>query len=1451
MTSPRGRRIALFVANDTFYSTSISQLYAPVSDARELRNLLHDPSIGAFQPAEILVNESKTEIERSIERLFRNAGPEDLVLFYYSGHGFRTSRNLYLAACNTDPNLPSSSAVSSAFIKELIRESSAAAKIILLDCCYSGAFLGNDVIKAVGGIDDGVGEHLVTGDGICVMTACTGVQIAEDGIRSAADDSVPLSMFTSAIVNGITTTGLAGNGTGEISTHDLWTYVSDEVRRRTDRQTPSHYGFLNDEVFIARTRRRPAGASDGGDRVLLGSLLGRLEQVEDAGLRAESWCGTGRLAVPIGRQRRPDGTVGDIVQLEFAGPDNGLLVVGRAGSGKSTLLRTLVAALALTHSADEARVHVLESSNRLGSMRELPHVGDVVCDDEPERVAALLQGLLDEISNRKRLYRKHNIDSPASLRAARDALPERPVPDLFLVLDRWDDFADLLPKVGDTVRRIADAGPEYAVHVVATVRDWNDVPDWMSRLLAVQIELRMHQPRDSRIDPELAIRLPEGPGWGLHQLQPFRIAVPDIREPPADPAMMDDMTDGAADLVARMRARHAAAGTGAGSAGPDVEADFAALHGLDDVSEFDIEHWWRERPVRELLRIPIGATRPGDPVLLDLKQGAEGGMGPHGLVVGAIGAGKSELLRTIVLGLALHHGPDQVNFLLVDFKNGATFQPLTSLRHLAGHVRDVEQDLYLRERLQEVLDGEIDRRRRLLEESGPYTTIGEYEQARAAGAVLPPLPALVIVIEEFVELLSGTSTFVDVLVRIGRLGRSLGMHLLLGTQRPDEWRLRALDSYLSYRIALRTFSAAESRLVLGTTDAYHLPRIPGYGYLRIGTGTATRFRAAYASGPGPSVPGGGGAGPVDRPVSESLAVALGRHGSAAHQVWTEPLRTSPTVGMLLRQWNSSPSAEGPGLLRLPIGVVDVPRKHYREVLCADLSDSSGHMAIVGGPRSGKSTALRTLIVSAAATHTPEQVQFYCLDLGGALAGLAEFPHVGSVAGRRDSDRVRRTVAELATLVGRREQRFRELGLASMHEFRSRKARVDRLSTEKQAADPISADRYGDVFLIVDGLDVVQQDYPALEATILTVATQGPRYGIHVVVTLPPWTRTRLASPDMIGTLIELRLGDPADSQLDRAAAGTVPPDRPGRGLSPDKLHLLIALPRLDSDTDPKQLPSGMAAAAKQLRTIYGSRQAPEIRLLPTEIPRAHVLRAALHAGLTQDATHLAVGLGENELSPLILDFDAQPHLMAFADQGCGKTTLLHNILLGITENATPDQAAILLVDYRRTLRHAVDPAYLTAYCAAAASVPDAVEHLCRTLATRIPGPDIGPAQLRERTWWTGPELYVVVDDHDLIVTDGDDPLEPLLEFLPTAHDIGLHLVIARRATNLARALTGTLLGRLHEISATTLLMSAPTEAGKPFTPTLRATPLPPGRGTLLTRTQPPQLIQVAHLPPPH
>ncbi|MDY5139543.1 FtsK/SpoIIIE domain-containing protein, partial [Actinotignum timonense] len=211
-------------------------------------------------------------------------------------------------------------------------------------------------------------------------------------------------------------------------------------------------------------------------------------------------------------------------------------------------------------------------------------------------------------------------------------------------------------------------------------------------------------------------------------------------------------------------------------------------------------------------------------VWLDLNEAAAGGMGPHGLLVGATGSGKSELLRTLLLGLCLTHSPEQLNLVLIDYKGGASFHPFAELPHTAALVTNLERDSSLSERMEETLRGEMNRRQHLLAEHGQHSHLGEYEAARARGAHDGPLLApLLIIIDEFAELLSDHPDLIDTIVAIGRLGRSLGIHLLLATQRLDEGRLRGLDSHLSYRIALRTFSEYESRAVIGTPQAAHLP----------------------------------------------------------------------------------------------------------------------------------------------------------------------------------------------------------------------------------------------------------------------------------------------------------------------------------------------------------------------------------------------------------------------------------------------------------------------------------------------------------------------------------------------------------------------------------------------------------------------------------------------------
>ena len=254
-----------------------------------------------------------------------------------------------------------------------------------------------------------------------------------------------------------------------------------------------------------------------------------------------------------------------------------------------------------------------------------------------------------------------------------------------------------------------------------------------------------------------------------------------------------------------------------------------ALLKIPDAAEIVPEQVWRQRSPRERLRVPIGFTPNGLPLELDIKESAEGGMGPHGLCIGATGSGKSEFLRTLVLSMITSHSPDALNLVLVDFKGGATFLGLDGVPHISG---DHHQPR-----------GRTDpgrphaRRARRGDQPAPgvaargrnFANVLEYERARANGAELDPLPALFIIVDEFSELLSQKPDFAELFTMIGRLGRSLHIHLLLASQRLEQGKLRGLDSHLSYRIGLKTFSAGESRSVLGVPDAYHLPSIPGFG----------------------------------------------------------------------------------------------------------------------------------------------------------------------------------------------------------------------------------------------------------------------------------------------------------------------------------------------------------------------------------------------------------------------------------------------------------------------------------------------------------------------------------------------------------------------------------------------------------------------------------------------
>lgn len=924
-----------------------------------------------------------------------------------------------------------------------------------------------------------------------------------------------------------------------------------------------------------------------------------------------------------------------------------------------------------------------------------------------------------------------------------------------------------------------------------------------------------------------------------------------------------------------------------GEDGAPVATGWSRLLGLGDVGAFDPVRAWAPRQGRDRLRVPIGVGVDGSPVELDLKEAAENGMGPHGLCIGATGSGKSEFLRTLVLGLLATHSPESLNLVLVDFKGGATFLGLDDAPHVAAVITNLAEELAMVDRMRDALAGEMNRRQEVLRAAGNFANVTEYERARVAGADLAPLPALFIVVDEFSELLSQQPEFADLFVAIGRLGRSLHMHLLLASQRLEEGKLRGLDSHLSYRIGLKTFSANESRTVLGVPDAYHLPATPGAGYLKCDSAEIVRFQASYVSGPYESErirratdgtvpdvdlrPRAFTASPVALPAVEERAILadpdpvadvdadprsvlevlvdrIRGRGPAAHEVWLPPLDGAPSLDRIVSPAALNAPVPDVSSLRAPIGVVDRPFDQRRDLLFADLAGSTGNVAVVGGPQSGKSTLLRTLIMSMAVGHSPRQVQFYCLDFGGGtLAGLAGLPHVGAVANRLDVDLVRRTVAEMTTLVRRRERRFRELGIESMAEFRRLRGGDGRADADAGLDD----DPFGDVFLVVDGWPGIRQDFEALEAQIGALAGQGLSFGVHVIIATPRWADIRPALKDQLGTRIELRLGDPTDSDVGRAKAMLVPAGRPGRGITREGLHLLVALPRLDGAGSTDDLGAGVAGAVEHLASIRTGPPAPRVRMLPDRLPREELLAATTRRPAPDAASSaclaVPIGIDEAELAPVYLDFADQPHFLVFGDSACGKTTLLRGICAGLMESNTPKQAKLIIGDYRRTMLGVVEGDHLAGYAASATTLATMMADLAGILGARMPGPDTTQQQLRERSWWSGPEIYVVVDDYDLVATSSGNPLTPLLDYLAHAKDLGLHLIVARRSGGASRALYEPVIARMRDLAPAGLVMSGSRDEGN-LLGTVRPSEMPPGRGTFVSRSGT-ALVQLAWLPP--
>ncbi|MFX4291082.1 type VII secretion protein EccCa [Streptomyces bohaiensis] len=1111
--------------------------------------------------------------------------------------------------------------------------------------------------------------------------------------------------------------------------------------------------------------------------------------------------------------------------------------VSVVGTRKDTLrvLRALLTQAAVSHAPDDLGLALCTPADSLGHYewaKWLPHALDPEATDAagPARRIATDPGELATViaaELRTRAARVTEIRRGLGNKAALDNISR-----LLVVLDTPDGPATELPRTDETVSLV-----ELGVTVLHPVTRRVDEPGDVSvRILVdgdrITIE-DLRQPTPARLHGTLDACPPQQSESLARLLAPLRLS------PESD----------------------------SGDTPLSAPVNFPELLGIEDPAALDATRLWAPRGERDFLRVPIGVGDLHEPVMLDIKESAELGMGPHGLCVGATGSGKSELLRTLLLALVATHAPEDLAVVLVDYKGGATFAPFESLPHVAGVITNLESVPGLVERVHASLAGEVKRRQQVLKDAGHFANVGDYNAARRSSRPdLDPLPHLFVVIDEFGELLTAKPDFIDLFLSIGRIGRSIGVHLLLSSQRIEAGKLRGLETYLSYRLGLRTFSAEESRTVLDSKDAFELPPVPGFGYLKVDTSVYERFKAAYVSGahqgpvrrapaeaaaptvtvfPARNLPAAPAAerdpdarqAPPERDTKDAPTLlstvvdALSTAADPVRQIWLPPLPDATTLDRVGGGTTTTPNGlrlgGAPlGPLRVPVGLLDDPGEQWQGQWVLDLTVAGGHQAVIGGPQSGKTTLLRTLVLSLALTHSPRDVAVYGLDLvGGGLRPLEDLPHVGGIATRTDRERVTRTVDELRTMLAEREILFRDHGIDSVDSLR-----------RARAAGRLPALGSTEIVLVIDGYGAIREEFDHLDGPIGDLLRRGGGYGIHVVAGMLRWNDVRINAQSSFGSRLELRLNDPHDSGIDRKLMETVPTGTPGRALTDAQLFGHVALPRIDGTTDQENA-GGLEEAVRRVRDAWTGEPVRAVRVLPPRLPASSL--PAFDGGRT-----IPIAVRE-DLTTVGLDLEGggDQHLVVLGDSECGKTNLLRLVADGLMERYSDEELVFAVLDPRRGLRTAVPERYRGGYAHNADLAGRLAAGIAGKLQERMPDSDLAPEAMEPGTF-TGPRIVVLIDDYDVLATANQRPLQPFLPFIPSAPDIGLHFVVARRMAGISRGFFEPFLQSLKENGSTTLLMTGDRQEGQVF-PKLYPSALPPGRGVLVRRGAPYQLIQTA------
>ncbi|SDE64263.1 DNA segregation ATPase FtsK/SpoIIIE, S-DNA-T family [Paenibacillus sp. cl6col] len=820
------------------------------------------------------------------------------------------------------------------------------------------------------------------------------------------------------------------------------------------------------------------------------------------------------------------------------------------------------------------------------------------------------------------------------------------------------------------------------------------------------------------------------------------------------------------------------------------------MFGVEQVDQLKLVERWNRNRYPDTLPVPVGVRAGGKLVSLNLHDKIERkGHGPHGLLAGTTGSGKSEVIQSLIASLAAEYHPHDVAFMLIDYKGGGMSNTFEKLPHVVGTITNLDESLI--ERAQVSLRAELIRRQHILNDAGNMQHIDEYYKSPLR--YQNPLPHLIIIIDEFAQLKKDQPEFMDELISIAAIGRTLGVHLLLATQKPAGVVDEKIWSNTRFRICLRVQSEGDSRDMLKIPNAAWITH-PGRGYFQVGSDEVFEEMQFAWSGAPYLVKRQEGQ-PLRIEVSEvrlngkmeallpsdtllsaydeqdqlkQLQVFIDAVAEAAcceginrlQGPWLAPLPQELGRSELFKRTRTLSGVSGDFKGIQPIvGLLDDVMNQRQEPLGIEMDHE--HWAVYGMPGTGKTTFVQTLLMSLAEQYEPDVWHGYVVDMGRMLKDYADLPHVGAVIAGEDEDRLKRLFRYLLAKVKERTEMLSEAGVKTIASYRQ----VTQLSVPN-------------IVVIIDGYLNFRTSYPDENECLEYLLREGGSLAISFVITANRVTDIFDKFRSNISNAISYELADPSDYYFAVGRPARTPARlQAGRGLIKHNgvpIEFQTAYPA-DGNNDVERV----LQLRSQIRLMHNSWQgaaAPLIRSLPERVRLSELLKLhddsyeeseIIEAEQLQCSERLQpvpVGVRTDDLEPYLVNLKEGPHFVVASPMESGKTSFLTSWMLSLAYHMSPERLHIYAIDVR----------YGDNGVASLRDLPHVREIV--TEEERIPG-FIQQVydQVSSRSKDGGdPILLLVMDDADMLCKQLTDYTvkDQLSAIVRQGRDKGVHLVLA-------------------------------------------------------------------------